>query len=425
MAQNRFGGFLLKETTFASRNVYKRAVLRGQLSLLGICVGVVYTALDYSNHLYVSIPFYLMLVLLCGAVFWINRSGNYLKANFIFLPILVFLIYVFADNDINRTGVGMYFVVFSLIALTLCGYEQIRSGLIFAFLALVGFFAAYYLDLPPLIKPVKYSEVYINVSFFTNFIVCLVVTTSLLFFLLDINYKTEQELSMNNQLLIKANRELDRFVYSASHDLRAPLSSLLGLIEISQRTEDLEEIKYCLSMMKARVGDLDSFIKDIIDYSRNTRQEVSPENFNLLKLTREVADGLKFGSGMEEIFIKYEIDPTLIITTDRSRLKVILNNLIGNALKYSSPEKKEQTISVAAVIEGNNLKISIDDNGIGIAIEHQPKIFEMFYRASEKSQGSGLGLYIVKETLDKLNGKIEVHSSLGHGSTFRLEIPLL
>lgn len=424
MDQNRFKGFLLKETTFASRNVYKRAVLRSQLSLLGMSVGIIYTALDYLNHLFVSIPFYLALIFLCGIVFWTNRQGWYKNANLVFLPILVFLIYVFADNDYNRTGVNEYFIVYSLIALTLCGYEQIRVGLFFSGLALIGFFSAYFLELPPLITPVDYSEMYINISFVTNFIVSMIVTVSLLFFLLDINYKTERELSMNNQLLSKANRELDRFVYSASHDLRAPLSSLLGLIEISQRTNDVEEIKHCLSMMKARVADLDSFIKDIIDYSRNTRKEVYNENFNLLELAKEVTDGLKFGSGMEEIFIKYEIDPALTIITDRSRLKVVLNNLISNALKYSNPQKEEQLVSIVAIADGKRLKVSIEDNGIGIAPEHQPKIFEMFYRASEKSQGSGLGLYIVKETLEKLAGKIEVSSSIGHGSTFRLEIPL-
>lgn len=365
------------------------------------------------------------MIFLCGIVFWINRLGKYQQANLIFLPALVFLIYVFADNDYDRTGVNTYFIVYSFIAMTLCGYEQIRTGLFFSCLAFFGFFAAYFLDLPPIIGDAPYSEIYINVSFITNFIVAMVVTLSLLFFLLDINYKTEQELSMNNQLLTKANRELDRFVYSASHDLRAPLSSLLGLIEISQRTDDVEEIKHCLKMMKMRVADLDSFIKDIIDYSRNTRQEVQKENFNLLELAKEVTDGLKFGTGMEEIFIKYEIDPSLNVVTDRGRLKVLFNNIIGNALKYSSRQKDDQLISIAANVDHKNLKVSIEDNGIGIAPEHQSKIFDMFYRASEQSKGSGLGLYIVKETLDKLNGKIEVSSSLGNGSTFRLEIPLI
>lgn len=424
MGQNPFKGFLLKETTFASRNVYKRAVLRAQLSLVGISVGTIYTIIDYSNHLFVSIPFYLVLIFLCGVIFWINRAGRYQNANLIFLPMLVFLIYVFADNDYNHTGVNTYFIVYSLIALTLCGYEQIGVGLFFSGLALAGFFVAYFVDLPPLITPVDYSENYVNISFITNFLVSMIVTVALLFFLLDINYKTEKELSTNNQLLSKANRELDRFVYSASHDLRAPLSSLLGLIELSQRTDDVEEIRHCLSLMKVRVADLDSFIKDIIDYSRNTRQEISKEEFNLLELAKEVADGLKFGNGMEEIFIKYAIDPSLKIVTDRSRLKVVLNNLIGNALKYSDPKKQEQLISIAASVEGKSMRISIEDNGIGIAPEHHPKIFEMFYRASEKSQGSGLGLYIVNETLEKLDGKIEVNSLLGQGSMFQLKIPL-
>jgi signal transduction histidine kinase len=424
MGQKGFKSFLLKETTFSSRNIYKRAILRAQLSLLVISVGIIYTVIDSFHHIYVSIPFYLIMIFLCGIVFWINRSGKYQKANLIFLPTLVSLIYVFADNDYDRTGVNTYFIVYSFIAMTLCGYEQIRTGLFFSCLAFFGFFAAYFLDLPPIIADAPYSEIYINVSFITNFIVAMIVTLTLLFFLLDINYKTEQELSMNNQLLTKANRELDRFVYSASHDLRAPLSSLLGLIEISQRTDDVEEIKHCLKMMKMRVADLDSFIKDIIDYSRNTRQEIQKENFNLLELAKEVTDGLKFGTGMEEIFIKYEIDPSLTAVTDRARLKVLFNNIIGNALKYSSPQKDDQLISITANVADKKLKVLIEDNGIGIAEEHQAKIFDMFYRASEQSKGSGLGLYIVKETLDKLNGKIEVSSSLGNGSTFRLEIPL-
>ncbi len=424
MSKNPFKGFLLKDETFASRNVYKRAVLRAQLSLLGASVGVIYTILDYFNNLFVSIPFYSILILLCAIVFLTNRMGKYNLANFIFLPMLVFLIYVFADNDVNRTGVSSYFIVYALIALTLCGYEQIQWGLFFSCLALAGFFLAYFLDLPPLITRVEYSPVYINISFITNFIVALIVAVALLFFSLDINYKTEKELSLNNQLLIKANRELDRFVYSASHDLRAPLSSLLGLIEISQRTEDYEEIKHCLSLMKARVADLDSFIKDIIDYSRNTRQEIRLENFNLLSLAKEITEGLKFGNGMEDIFIKYNIDPEMMVTADRSRLKVILNNLIGNALKYSNPYSNDRLVSIVGEVENKRLKIQVQDNGIGISAEHQPKIFEMFYRASEKSQGSGLGLYIVKETLEKLNGKISVDSQPGKGSEFKIEVPL-
>jgi signal transduction histidine kinase len=420
----KFENIILQPEALASRNTYKRAVLRGQLSLIGILVGIIYTAIDFSNHLFVSIPFYIGLIVLCAIVFWINRKGEFLWANIIFLLVLVFLIYVFADNDVNHTGVSTYFIMYALIALTLCGFDQIYLGLMFCGLALVGFYVAYYVDLPPIIKQVEYTEEYVNISVFTNFFVSFLVAVSLLFFSLNINYRTEKALSQNNQLLTKANQELDRFVYSASHDLRAPLTSVLGLIELSQRSTDPEEIKLCLEMMKSRIADLDSFIKEIIDYSRNARQEVRLESFNLYELIEEVANSLKYGNGMENILVRYIIPQDLKVTTDRSRLKVILNNLIGNALKYSNPYHEEPMVSVKAGMNDRNLKIQIEDNGIGISEEHLPKIFEMFYRASEKSQGSGLGLYIVKETLDKLNGSIHVKSSHGHGSTFSLEVPV-
>ncbi len=416
--------FLLKEKSFDSHNIYKRAVLRGQLSLLCVTVGIFYSFFDFFNNLYVSILYYLILIILSGIVFFMNRAGKYNLANFIFLSLLLLLLYAFADNDHSRTGVGTYLIIYSLIAITLYGYEHIRWGAGFSLLALLCFFLAYFVELPPLIPWIEYTRFYVNLSFIVNFLVSFITAISLLLFLLSINYKTEQELTVNNQLLTKTNSELDRFVYSASHDLRAPLSSLLGLIEISQRTNDQEEIQQCLGMMKVRIADLDAFIQEIINYSRNARQDVRLENFNLLDLVKEVADGLRFGNGMDNIFMKYTLASDLHVTLDRSRLKVILNNLIGNALKYSNPYREDQTISVEASKDQRLLVIKVEDNGIGIAEEHQARIFEMFYRASEKSKGSGLGLYIVKETMEKLKGKIEVSSKPDQGSVFRLEIPV-
>jgi hypothetical protein len=190
----KLNSIILQSDAFASRNIYKRAVLRGQLSLIGIMVGIIYTIIDLTNGLYISIPFYLLLILLCSIVFWVNRRGEFLWANIIFLLALVFLIYVFADNDVNRTGVSTYFIMYALIALTLSGFEQIGLGLMFCGFALIGFYLAYYVDLPPNIKPVEYSDQYVRISVFTNFLVSFLVAVSLLFFLLNINYKTEKEL---------------------------------------------------------------------------------------------------------------------------------------------------------------------------------------------------------------------------------------
>ncbi len=424
MAQrSAFLTFLIGTKTFELQNVYKRAVLRGELSLLSVLVGVIYIFVDIANNLFVNIPFYIALIIVSSLVFFLNRNGKYRIGTILYLASIVLLIFFFATNDTNHTGVHTYFIVFATIALILSGYENLKVGIFFCVLATVLFFVAYWLNPPNVIPKVAYSEKYLNTAFAINFGVPIFVTVLLLYFVLEINFKSEKQLSINNQLLSKANQELDRFVYSASHDLRAPLSSLLGLIDLAQLSEDPEEIKHCLKLMRTSVSDLDAFIKEIIDYSRNTRLEIKKEKFNLLELTKEVADGLKFGTGMENLFIRYDVSPQLDITTDRLRLKTILYNLIGNAFKYKDPSKPEQVVTISAFADNRVVKISIEDNGVGIDAQHLPRIFEMFFRASEKSQGSGLGLYIVKETLDKLHGKIDVRSTPDKGSIFNIEIP--
>jgi PAS domain S-box-containing protein len=234
----------------------------------------------------------------------------------------------------------------------------------------------------------------------------------------------EEKILLQNELLAKTNSELDRFVYSTSHDLRAPLSSMLGLITIAERTEDPEEVVTCLKMMKARIVTLEVFIKEIIDYSRNSRLGIKQETVRLYPLVQEIVENLRFTEGAENIFVRYNISPDLNIVTDEARLKVIINNLIGNSIKYSDISKENPFISIDASKNEERVLIMIEDNGIGIDQVHQPKIFDMFYRASEKSDGSGLGLYIVKETIEKLSGKVEVDSARGKGTTFLIHLPL-
>ncbi|MBS1487993.1 MAG: HAMP domain-containing histidine kinase [Bacteroidetes bacterium] len=424
MNQNWFNRFFLNAATFPSANVYRRALLRGQLCMIGIVVGIVYTCLDLANGMYASLPYYGLLIVFCAIVFLLNRNVKFKMANSIFLFTLLFLMYAFTDNDVNHTGVSSYLIVYMLVALTLCGHEQIKKGFLFSALAILVFFVAYYMDLPPLIQPQIYSTLYIKISVITNFMVSFLVTFALMVFSININYRSEQEIVQSNQQLMKLNRELDRFVYSASHDLRAPLSSLLGLIQIAQRTHDVEEIRHCLNLMGARVKDLDVFIQEIIDYSRNARQELRQDFFNFYELVKDVSDGLKIGSEAENILINYVIKDDLIVYADKPRMKVILNNLIGNALKYRNVARSDQTVTIHAEKKESNLHIKIEDNGIGIEPIHLPRIFEMFYRASEKSQGSGLGLYIVKETVEKLHGSIEVASQAGHGTVFTVVIPV-
>lgn len=240
---------------------------------------------------------------------------------------------------------------------------------------------------------------------------------------IDERKKAEEEIRKKNVQLAKTNEELDRFVYSASHDMRAPLSSLLGLIHLSEKTNQPEELHLYLAMMKERIKTMEGFIREVTDYSRNTRLDITPSEIILKPLLREIANALAYSVENKKVRLLWHVPDDLIVTTDASRLKVVLNNLISNAYKYHDQKKSERFIKISAGRMDGKTWIHIEDNGIGIAPEHQHRIFDMFYRASETSEGSGLGLYIVKETLQKLGGTISVSSEPEQGATFSFSVP--
>lgn len=235
--------------------------------------------------------------------------------------------------------------------------------------------------------------------------------------------QAEEEILLKNLQLAKTNEELDRFVYSASHDMRAPLSSLLGLINISEKTRDVDELHLHLNMMKGRIKTMEGFIKEVTDYSRNVRLGLALQEVDLETLIREVTNSLAYMSTGKNIRIDIDIPEKISLLTDPNRLAVILNNLTSNAYKYHRLDQADPYIRFTALRKQHQVLICVEDNGIGISDDYHRKIFDMFFRASVQSEGSGLGLYIVQETLTKLNGTIQVNSVPGLGSTFTVTLP--
>ncbi len=422
-AERRLWDFLLRDKESLKRNIYKKAILRGQLSLLAMSVGIIYIIIDYSNGIYFNFSYYLFLIVTSAFTLLINRSGYFLLANFIFLFLLNGLIYVFASNDTYRTGVYFYFMVCALTSLTLCGYEQLITGLLFCGLSLGLFMLAYIFKIFPVIPHGQVPESYVTVAFVTNFTVSIVTTAVLLFFLLEINFRTEEELITNNELLTKTNKELDRFVYSASHDLRSPLSSMLGLIALAKKSDNPEEIKMCLNLMADRINVQDSFIQDIIDYARNSRVALSLEKIQLRSFVKEIVGQLMYSEGKTDIDFQIQIDEDVVIISDRIRLTSVLSNLIANAIKYHDHSKASRFVRIGFSASGQKIIIQVEDNGQGIHPKFQQKVFDMFFRASEASKGSGLGLFIARETLERMNGKISLQSEVDKGSVFSIILP--
>ena len=234
----------------------------------------------------------------------------------------------------------------------------------------------------------------------------------------------EQKLENSISELKKTNSELDKFVYSVSHDLRAPLSSMLGVIEISEEDTTDEMMLMHLKMLKNNIKKLDGFISDILDYSRNARLDIKKEVIDFNEMLSDITQNLKYMGGINRIVdIQVEVNEKSKFFSDKSRLNIILNNLVSNAIRYQNEQTPNPFVNIKIDTSDTETGIIIKDNGIGISAESHAKVFEMFYRVSEASVGSGLGLYIVKEAVEKLHGEIELESAPGTGSIFKIRIP--
>lgn len=239
--------------------------------------------------------------------------------------------------------------------------------------------------------------------------------------------KAERTLRTQNEELIKINKELDSFVYSVSHNLRAPLMSVLGLINLVQlehKNSDQAMHNY-FKMMQHSIHKLDETLKEILDYSRNARSALSISEVDICKMVGDSFERMKYMDGSGSMTKSVEARKDYPFFTDSYRLSVIINNLVSNAIKYRDIHKENHSLKVTAEVSGTDLNLTFVDNGIGIEKEFIPRIFEMFYRATERSEGAGLGLYIVRETVQKLHGNISVESQIGKGTTFRVTIPNL
>jgi signal transduction histidine kinase len=270
----------------------------------------------------------------------------------------------------------------------------------------------------------------VNAFFAVNAFSSAVLTIICVNFMQSLNVSSERELKQlaeevngKNIHLEKTNAELDRFLYSTSHDLRSPLSSIKGLVNIARMETTDQKLQGYFSMMIDRVNKLDFFIKDIIDYSKNARTDVRTELVDFNKLLDEVTENLKYIEGAEGIQFRTKVSLDYPVSADKNRLSIILNNLMANAIKYHDRKKEKQWIDVQVTNSNNTIKLRVSDNGTGIEPEHHNKIFDMFYRGTVQSNGSGLGLYIVKETVAKMSGSIALESSPGLGSSFLITLP--
>ncbi|MFT4159637.1 sensor histidine kinase [Shinella sp.] len=234
------------------------------------------------------------------------------------------------------------------------------------------------------------------------------------------------ERKANEQALIEANAELEEFAYRTSHDLRSPIASSLGLLGISREMMaegDMAGLGEMLQRMEGNFRRLDHLIQNIITVTRTRLLEEEDRPVGLRALVGEAVDALSHLDDVRRIRIENHVPPELTIVSKPSKFQVVVGNMLSNAVKYHDPKEAEPAIDIRAFRYAGRLRLSVEDNGLGVPPASRHLLFQMFKRLHpNRSFGSGLGLYILKKTAESLGGTA-LYEARDKGSRFIVELP--
>jgi PAS domain S-box-containing protein len=247
-------------------------------------------------------------------------------------------------------------------------------------------------------------------------------TTGIVLFAQEITAqrKTEEELRTTLEELKWRNYELDNYFYKVSHDLRAPLCSIEGLINLMKTEEDVQMNSRYLQLIEKSVKKLDNFIKTILNHSNalHTASEVARINFT--QIIHNCLEELSYLPQHGRVKAEVTLNSGGNFYNDPTRMAIIFKQLIANSLKFCNPYVEQSHLHIHISVTQSKAYITLEDNGLGIEKKYLGKVFNMFFKATDKSEGAGLGLYIVKQTVEKLGGSISLKSESGKGTTCRI-----
>ncbi len=235
-------------------------------------------------------------------------------------------------------------------------------------------------------------------------------------------YEARKELKIKNDRLEKLHSEMNRFVYSLSHELRGPLMSISGISKLAKMETFDQGILEYFEMIDEATVKLDDFIYKMLDFYRSTKMENRIEPIFFKDVLEQQMGDYKKKWHLDDIQISVDIQQSEPFHSDEAKIRVILNNLFSNAFKFQK-DGEEKKIDISIKVEQNSAIIIISDNGIGIDEKHQGEVFNLFHRATQRNVGSGIGLYMVKESIEQLQGSIKLTSSPDQGTTMEVTLP--
>ncbi|MEN8250812.1 MAG: HAMP domain-containing sensor histidine kinase [Bacteroidota bacterium] len=418
----------------------KRNVLFSQFCI----IGAIAAAIQGFYDLYEGFPYVMLIdmsiafMLVIGYI--LNEKRKHRTAKVMVIVMTNLMLFSFAA--VIPKDIGIYLLFYPLIMFTfiVLDVRKVKYSYGLVVLTLILFLILILTDFHPF-GNINIQPIDPTISYVLNVITSILLLSLGISFLLSINNSSEKilvekhhhaeglaiELKEKNKALIKNNEELDRFVYSTSHDLRAPLASVMGLINLAELEKNPESNPEYFEKIKDRIQNLDSFIQDILDYSRNSRVDVVYSDVNIQELVDEVIENNRYLDNASKISFSTSIQIENTLSIDNNRVFRVLNNLVSNAIKYNDLTYSNPSVKVSAEKVNNKLILKVSDTGKGIDESIKSKIFEMFFRGTEMAEGSGLGLYITLEMVNKMNGEISFEDRKGQsvqGTTFTVSIPL-
>jgi signal transduction histidine kinase len=233
-----------------------------------------------------------------------------------------------------------------------------------------------------------------------------------------------RELVESNDSLIKVNDEMDNFIYKTSHDIRGPLASLKGICNVAMLDVKDETALDYLSKLDTSAAKLNTILSRLLIINQINHSLLNPEQINFQEQVREILELEKKKGLPKRMDISFDIEPNLNFRSDKEMTKIILENLIDNAIKFhNESERASPFVRIEIKKEKDWITVKVIDNGIGINEDSRHKIFQLFVRASERSDSGGIGLYLSKLATIKLGGKIDLAITEEGHTAFKVRFP--
>ena len=236
--------------------------------------------------------------------------------------------------------------------------------------------------------------------------------------------KDMQHFLMTTDALKQKNEELETLVYRVSHDLKGPLASVTGLFQLLEHEEKtVENLEYYLNLIRESTAKLENTLSGLLEVGLSSNEGITQRKFNVRSNIEKLLGGFNAYPGREDVIFLLSANPDLTLSTEEQTFNSILQNLIENSIKYRKPYISDSVTKISARKYKNGIKIKVKDNGQGMSRQVQQRAFDMFYRGNQISQGSGLGLFIVKSNVQKLGGEIRIKSQIDHGTEMWIYLP--